>query len=132
MDPEKPPWYMDAIRTLGLPTVFLCALLYGIWTAGSWAASTIIVPLFEKQMEFIDEASQMTREMTAVTSAINTTLNASGQHSIENLKVGNEIKTVTLETNGNVKAMQESQNQILDVLKNIEANTQSLRDGMPR
>lgn len=129
---DKPPWYIEVIKTLGLPTAFSCIFLYGIWTAGSWAASVIIVPLFDKQMKFIDEASEMTREMTAVTSAINTTLRASGEHSIENLKVCNEIKTVTMETNGNVKAMQESQDQILDVLKNIETNTQPLRDGMPR
>ena len=127
----KPPWYIEVIKTLGLPTAFLCIIVYGLWTAGSWAASVIIVPLFDKQMKFIDEASEMTREMTSVTSAINTTLKASGEHSIENLRVCNDIHKVTMETNGNVKTALESHDQILDVLKNIEENTKPLREGVP-
>lgn len=125
-------WVVEAVKSLGLPTVFLGIIVYMIWTAGSWAAATIIVPLFEKQMAFIDEASQMTREMTSVTAAINTTLKASGAHSIENLKISNEVKTVTSDTNSTIKMVQKSNDQILDVLKNIESNTQPLREGMPR
>jgi hypothetical protein len=47
---EKNPW-VEATKSLGLPTVFLGVVLYMIWSAGGWAGETVVVPLFKKQID---------------------------------------------------------------------------------
>ena len=103
-----------------------------IWTAGGWAGSTVIIPIFNKQMEFIDKASKMAEEMNRTTGLINKTIEAHGQHAIENLKMCREIERVVLETQGDIKSMKTSQDQTLGVLKSIDENTKPLRHGMPQ
>ena len=127
---EKNPW-VEAVKTLGLPTVFLGVVVYMIWSAGSWAGETVVVPLFKKQMEFIDQASHMTEEMNTTTKIINKTLEAHGEHAIESLKTCRDIRETGLETKVEVKEIKTSHGQILDVLKNIDENTKPLRQGMP-
>jgi hypothetical protein len=131
MPTEKNPW-VESVKALGLPTVFLGVVVYMIWTAGSWAGETVIVPLFEKQMKFIDRASEMTEEMNSTTKIINKTLEAHGQHAVESLKTCHDIRETGLETHSDVKEVKTSSGQMLDVLKNIDENTKPLRDGMPR
>jgi len=63
MSDEKPPqsiqhWITDAIKSLGLPTVFLCVVVYMIWAGGKWAGSEVIMPLFQRQTTFIDTATK--------------------------------------------------------------------------
>lgn len=130
-DDSKPPWYAAAFEKYGLPTVFLGVVVYMIWQAGSWAGSTVIVPIFNKQMLFIDKAATMTEEMHRTTSIINKTLEAHGQHAVESLKVCHDIKDTVNDTNVEVKVMKQSHDQIVDVLKSIDENTRPLRTGMP-
>ncbi len=131
MPVEKNAW-VEATKTLGLPTVFLGVIVYMIWIAGSWAGESVVMPLFEKQMKFIDKAAEMTEEMNSTTQIINKTLEAHGQHAIESLKVCHDIRQTGLETKVDVKEISTSHTQMLDVLKNIDENTKPLRDGMPR
>lgn len=124
---EKPPWWIDAVKTLGLPTVFLGVLTYMIWVAGGWTGNTIVLPLFRKQMEFIEKASSMTEEMNRTTSLINQTLDAHGQHAVENLKTCQRIEATVRDTDTNIKVMQKSHDQTLSVLRSIDENTKPLR-----
>lgn len=76
MTPEKPkeievtleetsePWQLKLAQRLGLPTVFLLILLYFIYIAGNWIAHNIAMPLFQKQTEFIDKATDMMSDMS--------------------------------------------------------------------
>lgn len=125
-------WVVEAVKSLGLPTIFLGVVLYMLWCAGSWAGQTVIVPIFNKQMEFIDEASKMTVEMNSTTQLINKTLESHGQHAIENLKTCSQINQTVEETKGEIKVMKANHDQILGVLKSIDENTKPLREGMPR
>jgi hypothetical protein len=127
---DKNPW-VESVKSLGVPTVFSCAFMYAIWCAGSWAGETVIVPLFKKQMDFIDQASKMTDEMNQTTRIINQTLEAHGQHAIESLKTCQDIRETGLKTNGTVEVIHSNNDQILNVLKNIDENTKPLRHGMP-
>ena len=129
---EKNIW-VESTKTLGLPTVFLGVIVYMIWSAGSWAGSTVVIPIFNKQMEFIEQASEMASEMNRTTSLINKTLEAHGQHAIESLKTCSDVKAITLETQGEVKAMKANNDQIIKVLESIDENTKPLRTGgMPQ
>jgi hypothetical protein len=130
MPDEKPPWYMGAIDKYGFPTVFLVVFLYMIWSAGSWAGETVVVPLFQKQMQFIDKASEMTEEMNSTTKIINKTLEAHGQHAIESLKTCHDIRETGLETQTEVKEIRANHGQIVEVLQNIDENTKPLREGV--
>lgn len=129
---QKYGWAVEAVKSLGLPTIFLGIVLYMLWSAGSWAGKTIIVPIFQKQMEFIDQASQMTTEMNTTTQLINRTLESHGQHAIESLKTCNEINKTVEETQTEIKVMRANHDQVLSVLKSIDENTRTLRSGMPQ
>jgi len=71
-DVEPTKWIVAAVKSLGLPTVFLGIITYMIWVSGGWAAENVVMPLFRKQMSFIDEASAMTKQMTETTKQIET------------------------------------------------------------
>lgn len=129
---EDGPWWAGLIKSLGLPTCFLIALLYMIWQAATWAGEQVVIPLFKKQMEFIDQASEMTREINSTTTLINKTLEAHGQHAIESLKTCNEIKSLSIEHGDRIDTVRENHNQILGVLKNIDENTRPLKEHMPQ
>lgn len=129
---KETPWWFGAAKSLGLPTCFLVALLYMIWSAASWAGEQVVIPLFKKQMEFIDSASKMTEEINSTTTIINKTLEAHGQHAIESLKTCNEIKSLSIENGDRIDTVRENHNQILGVLKNIDENTRPLKEHMPQ
>ena len=122
------PWWVALIKSLGVPTCFLIALLYMIWTAAIWAGDTVVVPLFTKQMDFIDQASKMTSEINNSTQLINKTLEAHGQHAIESLKTCQEIKSITNANGDRIDTVRESNDKILDVLMNIDENTKPLKE----
>jgi len=55
---HKHQWWVEAIKSLGVPTAFLCIVTYMIWSAGKWASSEVVMPLVRRQMEFIDTATR--------------------------------------------------------------------------
>ena len=128
---SKAPWWMEAIKTLGLPTAFLCVIVYMIWSAGTWAGTAIVFPLFQKQMDFIDQASEMTKSMEVTMSKIDGTLSAHGEHALESLKICSEIRNVCAETAGETKLNSErirvGNQELIGVLKKIEENTSPTR-----
>lgn len=132
---SKAPWYVDAIKSLGLPTCFLVAVLYMIWTAGTWAGSTIVFPLFDKQIKMIDEVSGMVKTMEGSMQGINKTLEAHGSHTVEALKVCNETRDFSKENGAKLDVLSErvtnSNENIIGVLKAIEKNTSPIKDLRP-
>ena len=140
----KAPWYIDAVKTLGVPTVFLFCVLYMLWVSGQWAGTTILLPLYTKQSQFIDSATKMTEKMMVTTDEINRTLKAHGENAVENLRVTNSLHKATetctsaiIDCHKQVQASQdlireqaetnkEHQKNVLDVLKKIETNTEQM------
>lgn len=127
---SKVPWWMDAVKTLGLPTLFLGVVTYMVWSAGIWAGKEVVIPIFNKQVAFIDEATKMTNEMTATTVQINKTLEAHGQHAIEALRITaeihDEVKESGAETKMNGERLKGLQESMLKTLEDIERNTKPL------
>jgi len=131
----KAPWWMESFKTLGLPTMFLLALLYMIWKSGSWAATTVIVPLFEKQVQFIEESSAMTQKMSETVESIDATISAQGQHASEmmsshramreavdtNLKAIHATQQVTTINQDFLKRQEKASEEIVDILQSIDA-----------
>lgn len=63
---EKEPWWMNVIKQLGLPTVLLLLLMYGAWQAAIWFGQTILVPLTERQMTFINQVDESVQKITTI------------------------------------------------------------------
>lgn len=130
-DNDGSPWWVVVIKTIGLPTAMLCAMTYFVYSAGLWAGEKIVIPLFNKQMTFIDEASDLTRQMSTTTAEINNTLRAHGEHAIESLRLCNNIHQTVADTNATSKMTTErikaNNTEVLNVLQNIEKNTAHLR-----
>lgn len=129
---SKAPWYVESVKSLGLPTCFLAALLYMLWTAGTWAGTTIVFPLFDKQIKMIDEVSGMIRTMEGSMESINDTLKAHGDHAIESLKVCNEARECSISNGAKLDVLTErvtnSNEKVIGVLEKIERNTGSIKD----
>ena len=62
-DNDKAHWIVGAVKTVGVPTVFLGILLYMIYSSGRWAGIEVVVPLFKKQTEFIDRTAAVVEEI---------------------------------------------------------------------
>jgi len=62
-DNDKTHWIVGAVKTVGVPTVFLGILLYMIYASGRWAGIEVVVPLFKKQTEFIDRTAAVVEEI---------------------------------------------------------------------
>jgi len=131
----KAPWYVDAIKTLGLPTCFLAVVLYMIWTAGTWVGTEIVYPLFERQTRMIDEVQGMVGTMEESMRSISKTLDAHGEHAIESLKVCNETKESAQSNGAKLDILSErvtnSNEKIIGVLEKIEQNTVPIRELRP-
>lgn len=119
------PWWMDAIKTLGLPTAFLMVLLYMIWSAGTWTGTNVVMPLFQKQTEFIQSAAEMTTKVSANVEIINKTLHAHSEHSVETLRIASETKDLVIQNGNAVRNIADTNNEVVGVLKKIEANTKA-------
>lgn len=127
---NKPPWWMEAVKTLGLPTVFLGVMTYMVWSAGVWTGQNVVMPLFTKQIAFIDEATKATQSMTSSTEIISKTLEAQGEHTIQALKIAQEIhntvKDAKSQTDINWERLKVINDSMLKTLEKIEKNTQPL------
>lgn len=124
---SRAPWYIDFIKTQGIPTAFLGGVVFMIWTAGTWAGTNIIYPLFEKQTKFLDTLEGAVKNMDTSIEKINDTLNAHGAHAAETLKssttaegaaVGNSVKLDMI-----AEKMNTSDEKIIGILEQIEKNT---------
>ena len=126
-EPSRSPWYIDFIKTQGIPTAFLVGIVFMIWTAGTWAGTNIIYPLFEKQTKFLDTLEGAVKNMDTSIEKINDTLGAHGAHAAETLKssttaegaaVGNSVKLDMI-----AEKMNTSDEKIIGILEQIEKNT---------
>ena len=124
---EKAPWWMEAIKTLGLPTVFLLAIVYMLWSAGRWAGSVIIYPLFEHQTKMIDNVDGMVNATIQSMKSIEQSLKANNEQCIETMKTVNESARV-ISSNGVkmdilIESIRMEREKLLGVLGEIEENT---------
>ena len=62
-DSDKTHWIVGAVKTVGVPTVFLGILLYMIYSSGRWAGVEVVMPMFKKQAEFIDRTATVVEEI---------------------------------------------------------------------
>ena len=63
---EKEPWWMTVTKQLGLPTVLLLVMVYGVYQSAIWFGTTILVPLTERQMTFINQVDESVQKITTI------------------------------------------------------------------
>ena len=62
---QKAPWWIESIKHLGLPTVLLIAMSYGVYRTGIWTGETIVIPMYNRQMLFIDKVEKSVEAMAS-------------------------------------------------------------------
>ena len=92
----RQPWWLDAVKSLGLPTVFLGIICYMLFEAGTWTATEVVYPLFKQQSEFIANANGVMKSIERTTEDIAKTINADGAHTIEILKAQQTLQESVL------------------------------------
>ena len=126
-DNGKPHWIVGAVKTVGVPTVFLGILLYMIYSSGSWAGTEVVIPIFKKQTEFIDRTAAVVEEIrdAVVDDAVD--VNAVLKQGSENRNLITETskeQTVLLEKIAeNTDKQQLNENEHMLILKEIADNT---------
>lgn len=63
---EKEPWWITAVKQLGLPTVLLVLLGVGIYNASIWLGENVLKPLTERQIEFINQVDKSVQKITTI------------------------------------------------------------------
>jgi len=63
-------WWLDVVKTLGMPTAFLGIVIYMIWAAGKWTSAEVVMPLVKRQMEFIDTATKTLEDTRLAAAAV--------------------------------------------------------------
>lgn len=131
---QKPPWWVDLIKTVGISTALLIAFCYGAVQAAKWYAEQVILPatkdahtLSVKQQEFIDVQARERAEDRAQ-------MRGQAEHALQMLRVSTDIENTTKDTNAIVKlsatqAKADADKQraetarLLEVLETIAENT---------
>lgn len=129
----KPPWWIEILKTLGLPTFLLLGMSYIMFEGVRWYATTILVPQQTAHDGYIEKATQIIDKMATLQAENAVKLNGQTEHSVTILKIATGIEDVVQDTNSEVKIQNERSkafnDQVLKVLENIEENTKPLRVG---
>ena len=100
---EKEPWWMTVTKQLGLPTVLLLIMVYGVYQAAMWFGTTILVPLTERQMTFINQVDESVQKITTIVEDHQKN-NGLIARELEAINAG--IKTMNQETKSNGERLQ--------------------------
>lgn len=68
------PKVMDAAKNLGVPTVLLAVLTFGLWQAAAWTGTHVLTPLVDQQVQFMRELSKNNEDNVGILRDISETL----------------------------------------------------------
>ena len=100
---EKEPWWMTVTKQLGLPTGLLLVMVYGVYQSAIWFGTTILVPLTERQMTFINQVDESVQKITTIVEDHQKN-NGLIARELEAINAG--IKTMNQETKSNGERLQ--------------------------
>ena len=63
---EKEPWWISAVKQLGLPTILLMLVGFGVYNSSVWLGQNILKPLTERQVEFINQVEKSVQKITII------------------------------------------------------------------
>jgi hypothetical protein len=95
---EKEPWWMNVIKQLGLPTLLLLVMVYGVYQCAVWFGTTILVPLTERQLIFINQVDESVKKITEI---IDQHKKNNGMIAEELEAISTGIQTMNVETKSN-------------------------------
>lgn len=146
---DKAPWWVDFLKTVGIPTALLLGLSYAGFEAVRWYANEVLKPQvettkkqLESQKEYIDKASRFIDTLNNEQELSKVVNRGAAEHQVEMLRITTGIAAVTEDTNTTVKiaaekaareadAAKASSEKMLQVLRSIEENTKPIHKGMP-
>jgi len=79
--------WVDVASKLGVPVAILAAMLYGIYKSGKFLAEKIAVPLFERQVHFMDTTAACLSQQTETCSLIRSNLQDIAKKQDEHFKI---------------------------------------------
>lgn len=104
---EKEPWWISAVKQLGLPTMLLILIGLGAYNASVWLGENVLKPLTERQIEFISQVDKSVQKITLIIE----------DHQKNNGLIARELEAI----NNGIKSLNEKsdrQNTSLDSIKN--------------
>lgn len=93
---SRASFWLRIFERLGLPVAILCFLGYGGWVGARWLGTEIIVPMFNRQMEFIDKVETSVDEVAKAAAAANADRNEM-VHQLQMLSTTSAEQTAVLE-----------------------------------
>lgn len=103
---EKEPWWIAAVKQLGLPTILLMLIGFGTYNASVWLGQNVLKPLTERQIEFINQVDKSVEKITIIIE----------DHQKNNGLIARELEAI----NNGIKSLNEKsdrQNTSLDSIK---------------
>jgi hypothetical protein len=55
------PKVVDFMKSVGIPSLILAALMAGIWQAASWTGQEVLKPLVSQQIEFMEHVADASK-----------------------------------------------------------------------
>lgn len=81
---QKEPWWMGAIKQLGVPTALLIALGVGGYRASAWVGENVVKPLTDRQIKFIDSVDENVQKISVIVE----------EHQKNNVKIADELGSI--------------------------------------
>lgn len=63
---QREHWGIALVKQLGLPTALLMIMIYGVYQGATWFGAKVLIPLTDRQMEFIDQVDQSVQKITTI------------------------------------------------------------------
>lgn len=63
---QREHWGLSLVKQLGLPTALLLIMIYGIYQSATWFGAKVMIPLTDRQLEFIDQVDKSVQRVATV------------------------------------------------------------------
>jgi len=63
---QREHWGISLVKQLGLPTALLLIMIYGIYQSATWFGAKVMIPLTDRQLEFIDQVDKSVQRVATV------------------------------------------------------------------
>jgi len=60
------PFWLDLVKTVGVPSAFLLALLAAVWQGVKWSANHMALPALNKHLLFLDQVARAVERISHV------------------------------------------------------------------
>jgi hypothetical protein len=77
----------DFVKNIGIPSVVLGALMFGIWQASTWTANEVLKPLVAQQIDFMRYVAEASKRNSETLEQIGTAVDQLRQTGLRQEKI---------------------------------------------